>query len=118
MTMQAKYVFVLIAEHPTVPGQQILVYATRAAAERQATDFARMFLDTLPGTHSASSWERMQEIVEEYHGAQYTRLEILEREIQRPVDPSVPEPFAHPSRVEQLARDQQRALEPYERSEG
>lgn len=80
-------VFVIIAEHFEVPGKIVGAHATQRGAIEQAVDCLNLMLADSPvGTAhpkaTPDNWEAVVNALQEYHGAQYCYVEILERRLQ------------------------------------
>lgn len=79
-------VFVLTAEHFSVPGRIIKAFATLAGAEEEAVSLTNIMLndDGRAQAAHASNWRSKVEQIQEEHGAQFCYIEIDEQELLCP----------------------------------
>lgn len=72
-------VWIMAAEHPTVPGQRFKVHATREGAVESAIKSIAM----MPGKPKATpeTWEKIVERLEDEYGARYCYVDITEHEV-------------------------------------
>ena len=84
-------IFIVQAEHPTVPGIVLKSFATRAAAVAEAVELVNLIAGTPAAT--ADNWETVLEGLQDEHGAEHCDVWITEQEVQgTPSDAPAPDP--------------------------
>lgn len=72
-------IFIVQAEHPTVPGIVLKSFATRAAAVAEAVNQVNLIAGT-PAAN-AENWEAILEGLQEEHGAEHCDVSITEQDV-------------------------------------
>ena len=72
-------IFIVQAEHPTVPGIVLKSFATRAAAVAEAVKLVNLIAGTPAAT--AENWEAVLEGLQEEHGAEHCDVSITKQDV-------------------------------------